>query len=209
MPAAWSKLQAVNRILRAGGEHPVSTLSSTSGVALMAEALLDEVNFEFQSVGLVVNTETFEIEPDEDGVIALPSALLHVDVLVSEDPSDLYIQRGNTPTKLYNVTDQTFVFTDTVTARCVIGIDFNDLPFAIQMAITDETARRYQMQNVGDGQMDQMLREIWIQSRARGRAADIRSRQLNLFGNMRSLLPYEAAKATRRRSGGGWNVRRV
>jgi hypothetical protein len=206
---AMLKLDAVNRILRGGGENPVNTLESTAGDALLAESMLDEVNYEVQMVGLVCNSEVTEFDPDENGHINIANTILHLDVIDGDNPSDLIIPRGNSPTRLYNVTQQTFVFTGALTARVVYGLDFEDLPYGFQMYITDETARRYQMVTVGDGAMDAILREVWLQSRARGRAADIRSRQLNLFGNMKSRLPYEAAKQTQRRSWQGWGARRV
>lgn len=208
MPA-FTKLMAVNRILRAGGEHPVNTLASTSGDSLMAESLLDEVNYEVQSVGMVCNTEVQELTPNSSGNIQLPDNILHIEVLDSEDNTKMYVQRGTSPILLYNVTDQSYTFTENVTARLVLGIPFEELPFATQMYIADETAQRYQMITVGDGAMDQMLRAIFIQSRARGRAQDIRSRQLNLFGNMQSKLPFEAAKRTARRYNSRWGARRV
>lgn len=205
---AWTKLTAVNRMLRGADEHPVNTLASSSGDSLAAESLLDEVNYEFQMVGLTCNTEILELSPNSDGDIQLDDSVLHVEVLHSEDNGDLIVQRGHSPTRLYNLTDNTYTFEAEVTVKIVTGLGFVDLPFPVQLAITDEAARRYQMMMVGDTNKDALLREIWIQSRAKGRAADIRSRALNLFGNMKSKLPYEAAKQTRRR-GGGSDIRSV
>lgn len=204
---AWTKLLSVNRVLRAGGEHPVSTLASTSGDSLLAESLLDEVSYEVQMVGLVCNTEELTYSPDTTtNEITIADNVLHLDVLTSDIPENLIVVRGN---RLYNATDNTYEFDGDVTARVVSGLAFEDLPFPMQLQITDETARRYQMITVGDPQMDGMLRAVYLTSRAKARAADIRNRQLNLFGNMQSRLPYEAAKQTMRRMWTGWGARRV
>jgi hypothetical protein len=202
MAAIFSKLDAVNRILRAGGEHPVSALSSTSGDALLAEQMLNEQNWEYQMVGLVCNTEVQDLELNSDNEIELPDNLLHIEL---RNTTKMTFPRGHEPVKLYNATDQTYDFSEfpdtPLTAVMVLGVDFEDLPFPIKLAICDEAARRYQMFNVGDQSMDGLLREIWIQSRLKARATDIRQRQMNLFRNIASSLPYEAAKQTRRR---GW-----
>lgn len=204
---AWTKLLAVNRVLRAGGEHPVNTLASTSGDSLLAESLLDEVSFEVQMVGLVCNTEVITYSPDAaTNEISVGAGTLHLDVIDSDEVTDLIVVRGD---RLYNATDNTYEFEGDVTARVVTGLAFDGLPFPMQLQITDETARRYQMITVGDAQMDAMLREVYLGSRMKARAADIRSRQLNLFGNMKSRLPYEAAKQTMRREWMGWGARRV
>jgi hypothetical protein len=206
---AWTKLQAVNRILRAGGENPVNTLASTSGDALMAEAILDEVNLEVQMVGTVTNSEEVDLTPDANGQIAVDDSILHVQPL---DTDKLIVQRGRDPTLLYIVTDNTDNFTDvgitTLRARLVYGFEFEDLPFGLQLAIADEAARRYQMLVVGDTTMDGMLREIWTQSRAKARAQEIRSRAANIFGAWGSSLPYKAAKRTMRPGDGRfWRTR--
>lgn len=202
MATIFSRLDGVNRVLRAGGENPVSTLSSTSGDALMAEAILNEVNYEQQLAGLACNTETVDLEPDADGNVAIADTTLHVQVL-SQDSQNLgskFITVRGSPSHLYNVTDNTAVFEVGVTirARLVMGLDFDDLPYAQQVSIADEAGRRYQMLVVGDAKTDSMLREIFLQSRMRARAQDIRSRNISIFGSWTSRLPYWAAKRTQR-----------
>lgn len=192
---AWDKLTAVNRVLRAAGENPVSTLATTAGDALLAEAILDEVNYEVQCVGLTVNTEEQELEPDVDSHIQFQDTVLHVQVL---DEDDLIIMRGRTPQYLYNSSQNTDEFEDNIRARITYGLEFEELPFPIQLWITDEAARRYQHVAVGDAQSDQLLREVWMQSRARGRASDIRSRAASIFGAWASRLPYRAKRQTMR-----------
>lgn len=194
---AWTKLTAVNRILRAGGENPVSTLASTSGDALMAEAILDEANLECQLAGLAANTESLDFTPDADMHVVVADNVLHVTAL--NMPDKFITTRGSDPTLLYNVTDNTDEFdVDPVRLRLVVGIAYDDLPFAQQVYVADEAARRYQLLVVGDGGADSVLRELWMQSRMRARADDIRSRNVNIFGSWASRLPFWGAKRTQR-----------
>ncbi len=193
MALDFDKLAAVNRVLRAGGENPVSTLTSTSGDALIAEAILDEVNVEQQLPGLTVNSEELDVDPDIDGIISADESWIHVQALETDK---LIVVRGTT---LYNVTDNTDVFTDTLRLRVVIGMDFDDLPVAQRLAIADEAGRRYQMLVNGDPSVDAMLTQIWTQSRARARAQDMRSRGANIFGRWGTGRPWYAAKRTARR----------
>lgn len=205
---AWTKLQAVNRILRDGGEHPVNTLASTSGDSMMAEATLDEVTYEHQVQGLACNTEELTLEPDSSGKIAVPENALHVQSLACSDVHDLGSNTGVTDFNddmiverggfLYNVPNNTDIFTDAVRVRVVLALAFEDLPYAQQLAITTEASRRYQMQNQGSPQQDAMLREINFIARAKSRAQNIRSRSAGIFGRWGSSRPYYGAKRTRR-----------
>lgn len=197
----WNELIAVNRCLRAGGENPVNTLNSTSGDALAAKAILDEVNYEVQASGLAVNTEEVDLVADASGNIEVADEVLHVQPL--ETPL-MVVARGREPCRLYNVTDNTYNFTAQGTIRCrlVTGMLYDDLDFAHQVAIADEAAVRYQQLVAGDPGANQMLRELWMQSRAKARAQDIRSRNVGIFSRWGSSLPWRAAKQTNR---GNWS----
>lgn len=193
----WSKLDGVNRVLRAAGENPVNTLNSTSGDALMAEAILDEVTLEQQAPGLAANTEVVDLTPDNDGFVQIASDVLHVEVL--NIPEKFIIVRGSNPARLYNVTDNTFKFTQSsVRVRMVMGLAYEDLPFTQQVAIADEAGRRYQMLTVGDAAADAVLGQLFAQSRMRARADDIRTRNVSIFRSWSSRLPYWGGKRTLR-----------
>lgn len=200
--ATWTKLIAVNRILRAGGENPVNTLASTSGDSLIAEALLDEVNLEQQLSGLACNEENITLTADASGEFPIGDTVLHVQqVNDGEGPIELFdklvVQRAG---KLYNASDNTFTFDvgQELRVRLVTGLAYEELPFAQQVSIADEAAQRYQMFTQGDSGTDRTLREIWLQSRMKARAQDMRSRRPGIFGRWGSQLPYRAAKDVRR-----------
>jgi hypothetical protein len=204
---ALSKLDAVNRMLRASGEQAVSTLVTTSGDALLAEQILDELVLEIQITGQVSNTFEMYLTPDAQGEIAISDDVLHIDT-VGEHASTSVVPKGQNPTRLYWLTQHgttlknTYDFTDLsltqgLRVRMVLKQAFEDIPVAQQFQITDEAARRYQMLTMADTTTDQMLRQRSQQSRAIARADDMRQRDVSVFG-FASGLPASIAKWGRR-----------
>jgi len=203
---ALSKLDAVNRMLRASGEQPVNTLLTISGDALMAEQILDEVELEYQITGQVFNTQEKYLIPDSNGEILLSDDILHIDTIGNHRYIEV-VPKGSDPAKLfwlqsYDTPKNTFSFSElTLTSglhvRQVVKVEFEDVPVAQQFAIVDEAARRYQLITMADGTTDGMLRQRSQQSRALARAEDMRQRDVSMF-NFKSGLPYYIAKGLRR-----------
>lgn len=208
---ALSKLDAVNRMLRASGEQAVSTLSTTSGDALLAEQILDEVIIETQLTGQITNTFEMFLSPDINGEIAVSASVLHVDT-IAEHKNTHIVPFGNNPTVLYwkmegttikNTTDFTSLnLTNGLHVRMVLKQEFVDVPIALQFQMVDESARRYQMLTMGDTTSDQMLRQRSQQSRAIARADDIRQRDVSVF-RFASGLPARIANWSNRSWRGG------
>lgn len=198
-----SKLAAVNRILRGAGENPVSSLDDTLvNETLMAETILDEVNMTEQMSGLHCNTVVEELTPDGDGFIFLPDSVLWVQswYLTQGGKTSLDLNlstRGNNPTKLYNATDNTDVFEDSVVVKYALLAAFEDLSTATQFQITDQASMLYQMSTVGDNAMNQLLSQMALISRAKGRADNIRSQRANSFVTGRSQGPKQLRRVPR------------
>lgn len=196
---ALSKLDAVNRILRASGEYPVSTLAVTgSNDVTLAIQTLDEVSLQCQMTGLNCNTVTKTLLPDIDGRILIPDDTLSIDT-VGTDLGRNVVQRGRAPTYLFDVDNNTDIFTvgTPLNVRMTISLDFEALPTAEQFEVTDFAARMYQMATVGEMAQDKLLQEIAFMSRARSRAADMRSRDVNAFtSNTKSSWPNIGARRT-------------
>lgn len=194
---ALSKLDAVNRILRASGEYPVSTISVTgSNDVTLAVQTLDEVAIQVQMTGLNCNTVTKDYLPDINGKIYIPDDTLAIDT-VGTDYGRNIVQRGRTPTYLFDVDNNTDVFTigTPVHVRITTSLEFESLPTAEQFEVVDMAARMYQMATVGEASQDKLLQEIAFMSRARSRAADIRSRDVSAFtSNTKSTWPYIGAR---------------
>lgn len=196
---ALSKLDAVNRILRASGEYPVSTLSVTgSNDVTLAVQTLDEVALQCQMTGLNCNTVEKDYLPDVNGKIYIPDTTLSIDT-VGTDYGRNIVQRGRAPTYLFDVDNNTDAFTvgTPLKVRITVALSFEELPTPEQFEITDTAARMYQMATVGEMAQDKLLQEIAFVSRARSRAADIRSRDVSAFtSNTKSTWPNIGARRT-------------
>jgi len=196
---ALSKLDAVNRILRASGEYPVSTLSVTgSNDVTLAIQTLDEVALQCQLTGLNCNTVDKEVLPDINGRIWIPDNTLSVDT-IGTDYSRNLVQRRRNPTYLFDVDNDTEVFTvgTAINVRITTSLEFESLPTAEQFEIVDQAARMYQMATVGEAAQDKLLQEIAFMSRAKSRAADMRSRDVSAFtSNTKSAWPTIGARRT-------------
>lgn len=194
---SFTRLLAVNRILRGAGEQPVSSLTE-DGIndTAIAEAILDETTAEYQKDGLTVNTEYVTYTPDADGFIVLPINTLRADGQVD---SDQYTVRGYQPKKLYDLENNTYVFTEDVDLILTQGLDFTELPIDIQFAIVDKAAMTYQMITVGDQGMHATLSQQALQSRITAKIADDSQGDYNLFDNPRTNA-YWMRKRTRRQN---------
>ncbi len=181
---ALSKLEAVNRILRSAGEFPVSTLNSQSNDTLLAVSVLDEQTLYANMEGTLQNTVYTTITATADGYFLLPDTLLHIET-VGQDAGVIVSTRGNNPTYLYDVVNNTTTWScDQLEVQQVIRLDFDDLPTQTQFSVCDSAARMYQMQTVGDVNQDQLLMQQQMLSEARSKQADARSRKANFLWGM-------------------------
>jgi hypothetical protein len=193
---ALTKLDAVNRMLRAAGEYPVSTLSVTgSNDVSMAIQTLDEITLQVQLTGLNCNTIVETLYPDSTGRIYIPDTVLAVDS-TNTDINRNIVQRGRTPTYLFDVDNNTDVFTEPVKVKITYSLSFESLPTAEQFDITDQAARMYQMATVGEMSQDRLLQETAMMSRAKSRAANMRSMDASFMNNTKSAWPWIGSKRT-------------
>ncbi len=93
------------------------------------------------------------------------------------------IRRVNSATMLFDLDRRSFLFPDdaTVTVKYSLQLDFEELPSAQQFRIADLAATEYEAIVQGDPQMGQYLRSEGLQSRAKGRASDMRSHGYNVY----------------------------
>ena len=129
-----TELEAVNTMLSAIGEAPVSSLENTEleDVAV-AKNILNETIVDVQTTGYNFNTEyNFKINPDTSGNINVPNNAVYCDVSNRGTTSDKdLVLRGE---RLYDRENQTFTFTDAVYVDLILILPWDDLP---------QPARRY------------------------------------------------------------------
>lgn len=215
-----SRLEAVNRILRAARERPVSALgAATENDSLAAEQILDEILMREQMTGLHVNTTEAQYTPDVTGYVVLPSDTLQVTGWNNHADRNFFHRETSGAVYLYDAdgvpgnwgvtrnfgssgTDD-----DTVYVRITQCMSFEDLPVQHQFSIVDQAAVEYQQSVMGSSSVDSQLQARAARSRAIARAYDMRSRPNNQFSNGVSEGPARG-KWTPRGWGDGYNVRR-
>ena len=136
-----TELEAVNTMLSAIGEAPVSSLENTEleDVAV-AKNILNETIVDVQTTGYNFNTEyNFKINPDTSGNINVPNNAVYCDVSNRGTTSDKdLVLRGD------DRENQTFTFTDAVYVDLILILPWDDLPQPARRYCTVKAARRYQ-----------------------------------------------------------------
>ena len=129
--AGTTKLDAVNTMLSAIGEAPVSSLSSGLIEAEIAESILNTVDREVQSMGWHFNTEgNKSYAVDTAGQIILSADVLRADATLKAESPNL-VQRG---LKMYDRKNHTFNIGAATPLDVVVQLEFDDVP---------EVAKRY------------------------------------------------------------------
>ena len=139
--ALTSELEAVNTILAAIDESPVSSLSLSGLYPLeQAKAALSEASRAVQSTGWAFNTEEgFSATKDGSGQITLAGNVLAFapDASLTIDP----VLRGS---RLYDRKAHSYVFTANVTGTAVFLLGWDELPQAARHYITIRAAKTLQ-----------------------------------------------------------------
>jgi hypothetical protein len=208
------KVEAVNIILRAAKEHPVSSLgSSTENDTLVAEQILDEVLMREQAKGLHVNTVESSFTPDSlnNYYVILPNNTLQVRGWNEHTYRNYFHRKVNGVVYLFDADEEpaTRVFDDdsTVYVRITQSLDFESLPLLHQLSIAYQAAMEYQQAVLGSTQADRELMMRAQRARAEARAADMRSRPNNQFDSGLANGPRSGARYVRRPWPGSGNWR--
>jgi len=168
-----TELHAVNSILAAIGQAPVSRIWNTEDKKLsfvnpevsFAYQLLQEVNVDVQNEGWVFNREQYyELKPDSEGLIKLPQNILRMDVSDGQifRTTDVIRRDG----KLYDRMHHTFVFSRPLCLDLVWKFPYEDLPSVFKRYITMRAAGRAATQMVANSELTQLLSSQEAQLRA-------------------------------------------
>jgi hypothetical protein len=143
-----TEIEAVNVMLAAIGEAPVSSLDDPSLVdAALAQSLVKETSVDIQTRGLHCNTEiNFPLIPTVDGEINVPINCVRIDTTdVSRDVD--VTQRGN---RLYDRIEKSYTsFSEKLYVDMVLLLEFDELPQHVKRYITVKAARRFQARFLG------------------------------------------------------------
>ncbi|MCH2199749.1 MAG: hypothetical protein MK081_13300 [Flavobacteriales bacterium] len=179
-----TELDAVNIILENDGEAPVNTLDdsgfSESG---KAQRVLREVSRTVQSRGWAFNTDRDrKFLPTITDEIVLPTNTLKIKPTYLSEELRL-VERGR---KLYDVQNNTAVFTSPVYLDIVQMLAFEDLPSTARDYITIRAARVYQARATGSSSQDGFTSQEEVEARSVFKSADRQAHPRGFFRNPRN-----------------------
>ena len=180
--AVSTELDAVNQILSSVGQAPVTTLDLQNPEVSIVLNTLREVNKQVQGEGWIYNTErSYELVPDSTSKeILYPSNMLQIDTNVEAHRNEYDVVRRNG--KLYDRLKHTYQFTENVKADVVWLFDFTDIPPAIQAYITARAARMCAVKMVGDRELQALLQEQELMTRAAAIEYECNQGDYSMFG---------------------------
>lgn len=174
-----SRLDAVNTILTACGEQPVSVLDGTTPDAANAEGILDEVLRDVQSEGWHFNTEKeVPLTPTIGGLINLPANVAKIDLSDVDTSNVDPVQRGE---RLYDRKARSYVFQRAIKADIVYLLPFEELPEAARRYIAVKAARVFHDRFVGSDTLHRFTAEDETRARLALTSSNLDNEDLNFF----------------------------
>lgn len=194
MSTTFSKLDAVNRVLRSIGESTVSQLNSGLPDAEEAEQTLDEISLEVQSQGWYCNTdEDYELTPTIDLRIKLAESIHRVDT-VGRSAAKPVVMKVDVDelTYLWDVDKETFDFTSSIRADIVRILDFKNLPYEMKAYIAARAAKVYQEREMGSVSLDSFTsrREMDTWAALLDREAEVSDRNILTDSRIIAAMTY-------------------
>ena len=154
-----TELSAVNSILGAIGQSPVTTLNYENPEVGFIYDILTEVNKDVQNEGWIFNIERHVVKSPEatTGYITIPANVISYDVHDGQTyrTQDLVRRNG----RLYDLVKHTDVFTADISLDITYLWEFEDLPMPFKRYITYRAASRAATQLVSNPNLVQLLQQ--------------------------------------------------
>tara|TARA_B100000212_G_scaffold25020_2_gene16576 strand:- start:3 stop:614 length:612 start_codon:yes stop_codon:yes gene_type:complete len=159
------ELSAVNNILGAIGQSPITTLNFDNPEISFIFNLLRDANVDTQAEGWHFNTEKHvKFSPDSNNFILIGNDILSMDLHDGRfDRRSNFVRRNG---RLYDKVKHTDIFTSDVDLDVVRLYEFEDLPIIFRRYITNRAARAAATQLVANPQLVKLLAQQEALSRA-------------------------------------------
>ena len=160
-----TELSAVNNILGAIGQSPITTLNFDNPEISFIFNLLRNANVDTQAEGWHFNTEKHvKFSPDSNNFILIGNDILSMDLHDGRfDRRSNFVRRNG---RLYDKVKHTDIFTSDVDLDVVRLYEFEDLPIIFRRYITNRAARAAATQLVANPQLVKLLAQQEALSRA-------------------------------------------
>jgi hypothetical protein len=177
-----TELQAVNIMLSAIGESPVNSITSTTNVDVsVAKNILNETSMSVQTMGWNFNTIYNKATTlDNNNKIPLASNTIQVDANIT---NFRYMNLTYRNGYLYDMDNDTDVFTIAPSVDIVTAEQFESLPEYARRYITTKAARRFAARFVGAGELVKMAEQDENEAYVAFQQADSRNADLNILEN--------------------------
>lgn len=170
-----TRIEAINSILSATGDSPVSSLGAEAGLeTLAAEHRLDVDDKEVQAQGWYFNTFDRTYTQDVDGNIFLPPSVLYI----SGPRNTRYAIRAG---KVFDLLNDTFTFTGKLTLQIIEKLPFEDLPEVARQYVVALASRRYADRQLTDPTLSRAVREDEGRAYSALRKAHMRAGNYSVF----------------------------
>jgi len=178
---ATTKLEAVNAMLSAAAEAPVSTLAGNNGAQVqIALAILDEASRRVQGDGWTFNRFETVFLKDIDGKIPVNADIISLDDPNQNSSDHDYTIRGGF---LWDVTKNTDQFDADVTMIATIFLEWEDLPFHARDFIMARAIRMYTDRTVGTPTLGQFTRQDELEAMARFKRTEMEIGDYHVLDN--------------------------
>jgi hypothetical protein len=178
-----SELEAVNEMLSAIGETPVSSIDTeTFADAQIALTLLRNISRRVQKQGCHFNTEiAFSIAPTVSGEIRLPANTLAADeIQPQENPDRDLVVRGQ---RLYDRKNQTYNIGETVKLDLTLLLPFTDAPETFRDYVTVKATRVFTDRTLGEAAQHRYTLDDELEAKKAFTRAEVKSRDGNMLRN--------------------------
>lgn len=160
-----TELSAVNQILGAVGQAPITTLDQTNpDIDIVYETLI-QVNREVQAEGWAFNKELeYPLTPDTNQEILVPNNILQI--TLSDLPENRAIDVTPRSGKLYNKSDHTFIWSRELKCDIIWLYNFVDTPQPFKDYVTARSSTIASTRLIGDSDQFKLLRDREATARA-------------------------------------------
>lgn len=204
--AVSTELDAVNQILSAVGQAPVTTLDLQNPEVYTVLQTLRDTSREIQSEGWNFNTEYLvKMTKNSDNTIDVPYNVLQIDTNKDQHSDDYSViqKDGKLYDKYHHLFDdrEEFKFTKDIYCDIIYFYSFNNLPFAFQAHIIAKAARKVATKLVGNTDLVRVLSIDEEQTKAALMEYETRQGDFSIFGwkdNQNFYSSYQPFKALAR-----------
>jgi hypothetical protein len=176
-----TKLEAVNEMLEAIGEEPVSSLASGLAEAEEAANVLERTSRKVQASGWTSNTEELQWTRNSDGEVELPTTVLRITPIKSDKIFSVTPRKDGSVRKLWNTKDRTFVFPRDPWVQVIYFRPFEEVSFPLQNYITVVAVKKYQRGDMSSKVLDVMNSEDVVEAYAQLLDAESELDSLNMI----------------------------